>query len=100
MRKSILVTWFALSALGVFLVPSPITQTAQAAGVGAPQIIALSQHDTSRPLRELVAYPATLGIPNGQALAPRSAAVDKHPSFSSNEQDRAIDTGGGESGEG
>jgi hypothetical protein len=97
MRTSILV---ALIVLGVLLVPLPKTQAAQAAGVGGPQIIALSQHDTSRPLREMAAYPAVLGMPNGQALAPRSSAVDKHPSFSSNEQDRAIDTGGGEPGEG
>lgn len=90
MRKTILTGIVVLTLMGILSVASRAVPTAQAAGVSGPMLLTVTHHDTSRPLRELVAYPNILQYQNGQANAPRSLAVGKNPALSSKDADGAI----------
>ncbi len=77
------------------LLPPAQTQTAHAAGMQGP-IVQTMGHDVSRSLREMAAYPVLNEKIREQANAPRSLAENKHPSYSANGTDEAIDPRGGE----
>ncbi|MBI4674388.1 MAG: hypothetical protein HY741_22315 [Chloroflexi bacterium] len=90
MRKAISTAIVMLALSSIFSMPSPAVPSAQAAGVSGPILLTVTQHDTSRPLRELIGYPNVLEYKNGQANAPRSLAIGKNPAYSSHDADGAI----------
>lgn len=92
MRKA--ATIFLLTAIAfIVLTPQINARTNSASGLAAPAVTYM-EHDTSQPLREMVAYPAMLGSKNGQAKAPRKLEQDKHPAYGVNEPDEAVDPWG------
>ncbi len=89
MRKVICSLAAILFAL-FFLAPNAARHTAHAAGVTGPIVSVMMNHDVSRPLTTLLAYPNVLTYKLNQAYAPRSAALGKTPSFSAPDRDQAI----------